>query len=204
MKKYMKIVESVTDDFALNAEIESKLATIDDPDERMVILDYLQQVFDNKQIAAPLLRDRVRALHPDFPRLGDAMNKVQRLFPNLVDESMHAEDELVVWTGHDTPAPEEEMGADALHAAASQQIEIVYRVVDEMTKLPSFRLDDVRECLYDMGLPEQVANMFADHVMTHFTNKATRNPDGSLSLRPERQKTISDHISQWKADAESK
>ncbi len=193
MRKFMKIVESVTNDISLNSEIEAKISSFDE-DERVMVRDIIELLDTRKTVHISDIMAHTDMLGYPASRVSSAITNLLRLFPNMLTRSGNE----LTWgkvEQEDTPMD------PTMRMAMSQQIEILHRLISDMERMPSFTLDDVKENLYAHGLPHMVADMFAEHFITNFTGTAKINPDGSFTIPKTTTKSADDYINGWKNDA---
>lgn len=191
MRHLINIInESVTEDVSDNMIIDSALSQLTG-DDKVVAYDIVEIIYNHKSISKQQLISQVQDIHPTYGNTINIINDTVRFLPQFLlndNDGYH-------WK---RAKPTTDSNIDqGLQNAATQQIQIIHTVLSHITSLESFTEQDVTECLYDMGLPTQMADMFTNHVMDHFINMATKNPDGSYSMPQRVQKKAQDYINDW-------
>jgi hypothetical protein len=176
MRKFMKIVESVTNDMALNNEIEAKLATIAEGDRTMV-LDGLEVIMNHGSINVGSWIDAMAKMWPSA-----TATDLRRIFETITSEFPHfvttRGDGQYSWNeARHTEADVDMSGPEA--QAASMQIEFVSLIHDIMKELEAFMPGEVvADFVSRTGMGQGMAEQLVQHVIDSSSAMVKQNPLG--------------------------
>jgi hypothetical protein len=187
MRKFMKIVESITDDMALNNEIEAKLSTHDEGD-RTLILDGLEVVMSARQINVSEWVRRMKQMWPETTN--DTLKRIFKImiadYPNLVTRSG---DGQYSWGGARHTNSDIEMDSPMAQMAKAQ-IEYTSMIIDLMQQSGTFTPQDITmQFAGQANLEVDMAAALVDHTISNSSANVKSIGDGCFRWVNPEQKT---------------
>lgn len=209
MRKYINLInEAVGDDIAMNNRINAVLETLPEEDRQMVLygIDLIKDAgptgmsggewgaqmrnlyfSDPVQTGSPTKRD-VTSFSAEY------LGRIMRTILNDFGFCVRRENGYYVWS---TPSADDSDVDPNLRAVAGLQIEIVYRVLDEMKRMGRFTQRDIMMILATMGLDPAMARTFAEHILQQFQSSIVADGDGYRFIEKAKP-TAADHMNRWR------
>jgi hypothetical protein len=200
MRKYINMVESIADDFALNEEIERLLQPFSSED-RVLLRDGLE-CLKNAGPGGTAIAGWVTcmtAIHAsiDGSKLREIFKVMMETFPNLVQR---AYENNYVWHPTARDNDNEVDMSNPLVQLAGAQIQYTGQILNLMREHGRFSIRDIVTSFAAVsGLPAQMATMLVQHVAD--SNTAAIKPDGAGMYHWEegpKAKTPNEHMALWR------
>lgn len=175
------LTETITDDAALNAEIERRLDTLP-RDQRVMVLDALEVL--QAAAAGISVQDwaqRLAELNQDSRlEMGEVLKTTARIFPDLVQR---VSPKTYRW--HVVRSGSDEIHEPELQARIGQQVEMVSKILQIMRRLGEWTPDQLaRHIERVFHLAPSTAHALADHAVRTFGSMLELR-DGVYRLRDE-------------------
>lgn len=199
MKKFIKIVESITNDYSANQEIERILADIPAEKHRLV-LDGLEIIHNNNIHDGIDLSDWVqhmRSISSDISEaeIHETIDIVTNSFPNMVDRqgntlrwkaAIHTDDDLDM--------------TDPMMPLAQAQIEYTSQLLDLMIAHGRFTERDIMTSFAaTTGLPPEMVIGLVQHAIETNQSLIKSVGQGYYEIAPaERPKTPAENMAYWR------
>ncbi len=197
MKKYLLLLETITDDFATNQQIETALQELPE-DDRVLVLDGLEviQSHGDNGISVPEWASAMRSIHTQAlgnPKMREIFKWMMDRFPHLIRRD---DTGVYIWQ---QVSRRPTGGLDSDHAAlmAAAQIRFTGQILDAMREMGRFTAKEVAQRI--SGLDAYTAEGLVHHVIT--TMASTIKPEGAgyyVYVPQAKPKTPSEHMNYWR------
>jgi hypothetical protein len=195
MRKFIKIVESITDSDTLNHEIEEKLAHFQSED-RTKILDGMEIVHNAGATGVNIKSwsQNMRVIWAQMPK--DELQRIFKLMTGTFGDLIHRGEDGVyrfampMVAAHQPHDHGEVDMTDPMAQLASAQIHYTGFAHQLMRTLGNFTPEEITHRLAaGTGMPEQIAGQFVDHCITMSAATVKPNGDGTYHWQEPVKKT---------------
>lgn len=197
MRKFIKIVESITNDYATNQEIERILAAMPAGNQNL-ILDGLELIHNQPTgIEHSAWVQHMRTINPDMSEsdIHDTMETLVHHFPNMVSRN----GTTLTWTSALHRDEELDMG-DPTMSMAQQQIEYTSQIIDLMVAHDRFTARDIMTTFAaTSGLDPASVHMLVSHSIESNPGLIKSVGGGYYEIvKAERPKTAAENMAYWR------
>lgn len=200
MRKFMKIIESITNDFATNQQIENTLSHLP-ADMQQPVLDGLELVF-NSHTTGLSISEWLRSMNQ--LGLGDTSEEDHRKALALMIESfptlVKRDGDTLRWNDAPIHTDGDLDMSDPTAQLAQAQIEYTAQILELMKQHGQFSARDIMTSFAAMsGLPPHMVEMLVNHIIeTNSSSIRSVGPGRYELASPERPKTPSENMAFWR------
>jgi hypothetical protein len=200
MRKFMTLIETITDNLHLNAEIERKLKA-HSPDVHAQILDGLEIVMNagSAGTSIPVWAKAMKSLWPKMKN--DDLVRIFKVMLGEFAELFRRNGDVYVWSHLPANHVEEPLDmSDPMIGMAKAQIEYTNMIFDLMKRAQAFSPGEIAADLAsDTGIAPSMAGALVQHVIDHSASSVKPNGDGSYYWYEGRPGlTPGEQIAHWK------